>query len=197
MPGPLWGAGSPAPRLRAERPARQLFGGFSGTTTRRPTGRVRWVMLRRCRTCPVRDFGDSSRSSRHRPPRRPRRRLLGVGNRMCWAGCSCRWSSRLGAVRKQPYARVRESWLAASRVAGKAVWGPGGFVSDPASSTQQGPGGEQRRQAPPSTRSDRGSPRSAAPQFGSTPAGRTRPGLGLAADRWTRSGSPPASPATP
>ena len=44
-----------------------LFGGFSGTATRRPTGRVRWVMWRRCRTCPVRDSGDTSRSSRHRP----------------------------------------------------------------------------------------------------------------------------------
>jgi hypothetical protein len=96
VPGALGGAGSPAPRLRAER-ARQLFGGFSGTATRRPTGRVRWVMWRRCRTCPVRDSGDSSRASRHRPrptlpetAQTPRRRLLGVGNSMCCRRCSTR-----------------------------------------------------------------------------------------------------------
>ena len=68
---------------------------------------------------------------------------------MCWRGCGsrpaavpgavsgCALSSRVGCS-PQPAlcACARERRPAASRVAGKAVWGPGGFVSDPASSTQ-------------------------------------------------------------
>ena len=70
---------------------------------------------------------------------------------------------KVGAVRSQPYARVRESRPAASRVAGKAVWGPGGFVSDPARVTPRCwtgvvpvvDRGEQRRNIHPSSSNER------------------------------------------
>jgi hypothetical protein len=43
VPGALWGGRLSSPQTACGA-ARQLFGGFSGTATLRPTGRVRWVM---------------------------------------------------------------------------------------------------------------------------------------------------------
>ena len=92
VPGALWAGRLSSPQTACGA-ARQLFGG-SGTATRRPTGRVRWVMWRRCRTCPrcatletppgLRGIGRTSPYLML--PRRRRRRLLGVGNHMCWGG---------------------------------------------------------------------------------------------------------------
>ena len=51
VPGALWGAGSSATRLRAERPDSSLAGSAGQLHVAR-RGRIRWVMWRRCRTCP-------------------------------------------------------------------------------------------------------------------------------------------------
>ena len=124
VPGAHWGAGSSAPRLRAERPDSSLAGSAGQLHVAR-RGRIRWVMWRRCRTCPCADSGNSSRASEHCPhplplpnaAETPRRRLLGVGNHMCWRGwrgcsrfrlCAVVGRQGLGAVRSQPYARVLE-----------------------------------------------------------------------------------------
>ena len=147
VPGALWGAGSSAPRLRAERPDSSLAGSAGQLHVAR-RGRIRWVMWRRCRTCPCAtlETPPGLRSIARTSPlpnaaQTPRRRLLGVGNHMCWAGVAgvqpfqavrCRWSSRVGCS-PQPAlcACARERRPAASRVAGKAVWGPGGLSATP------------------------------------------------------------------